>query len=154
MGFDSSIVTCLSAEVNSRLNTFTVIFPNQNQFNESKYAKIISDHYSTNHTEIPVQELSNRDLYSIIKQFDEPLADSSSIPTAIVSNVISKQFKVAIGGDGADELFGGYMTNNREYFLNKFFSLFRGKIPPLLIKSLLKTLPTKLFFFDHMCSYY
>ena len=108
-GVDSSIIAAVASEIsNKRLHTFTAVFPGAGTFDESPYAKLVADHLGTEHTELVIEPSSVEILYKLAKQFDEPIADSSMIPTHLVSSLIRQHATVALGGDGADELFGGY----------------------------------------------
>ena len=151
-GMDSSIITALTAQQHSKLATFTVTNPNNSSFDEASFAREIATYYGTDHTEIPITELSGSEVKRILRHYDEPLGDSSCIPTAIVSSVIGKNYKVALGGDGADELFGGYVTNNREFILSKYLSIFKNDIGNKAFNSLRSVLPDRAFF-DHLQAY-
>lgn len=108
-GVDSSIVTAIAAEVSgSRIRTFTARFPGHGGFDEGPYAKMVADHLGTEHIELEAQPADASLLQSLVAQFDDPISDSSMIPTFLVSREIRKHATVAIGGDGGDELFGGY----------------------------------------------
>jgi len=112
-GLDSSIITALASKVSSKVKTFTVGFPGHAHFDEFNYAKKISNYFGTEHIEL---EASNPDLESLLpklaEQFDEPISDSSMIPTFLVSQLVKEHCTVALGGDGGDELFGGYKDYN------------------------------------------
>jgi asparagine synthase (glutamine-hydrolysing) len=108
-GVDSSIVTAIAAEVSgSRVRTFTARFPGHGGFDEGPYARMVADHLGTEHIELEAQAADASLLQSLVAQFDDPISDSSMIPTFLVSREIRKHATVAIGGDGGDELFGGY----------------------------------------------
>lgn len=109
-GIDSSVVTAIASRVSSRpIKTFTISFPKNKEFDESPYARLVANHFGTDHTEL-VAEPATVDLLSdLAKQFDEPLADSSMLPTYLISRLIRRDATVALGGDGGDELFGGYL---------------------------------------------
>lgn len=108
-GVDSSIVTAIAAEVSgSRIRTFTARFPGHGGFDEGPYARMVADHLGTEHIELEAQAADASLLQSLVAQFDDPISDSSMIPTFLVSQEIRKHATVAIGGDGGDELFGGY----------------------------------------------
>jgi len=119
-GVDSSLITALAAKNSNSIRTFTVRNTNK-LFDESKHAKIISDYFSTNHTEL-VLDTGNLDLENIINQVDEPLGDSSLIPTYLISKLVRSHCTVAIGGDGGDELFGGYKSYSE---LLKFYEFLK-----------------------------
>jgi asparagine synthase (glutamine-hydrolysing) len=108
-GVDSSLVTAIAAGVSSRpVKTFTISFPGHAGHDEAPYARIVARHFATEHVELPAGEASRELLPQLIRQYDEPIADSSAIPTFIVSKLIRQHATVALGGDGGDELFGGY----------------------------------------------
>jgi asparagine synthase (glutamine-hydrolysing) len=108
-GVDSSIVTAIAAEVSgSRVRTFTARFPGHGGFDEGPYARMVADHLGTEHIELEARAADASLLQSLVAQFDDPISDSSMIPTFLVSQEIRKHATVAIGGDGGDELFGGY----------------------------------------------
>lgn len=108
-GLDSSIIVALmSFNSNKRINTFSIGFDDQ-RFDETKYAKIVSQMYNTNHTELIVtakQLIEN--INSVVDIYDEPIADNSILPTMLVAKLTSTKVKVALTGDGGDENFAGY----------------------------------------------
>ncbi len=108
-GLDSSLVTAMAARCSSHpVKTFTVSFPGQGHYDEGPRARIIADYFATDHRELVAEPVSLDILTTLARQFDEPLADSSLIPTYLVSKLTREHVKVALGGDGGDELFGGY----------------------------------------------
>ncbi len=108
-GVDSSLVTAMAASVSPRpVKTFTIAFPGHAQHDEAPYARLVARHFATEHVELPAEEASLSLLPQLIRQYDEPMGDSSAIPTFIVSQLIRQHATVALGGDGGDELFGGY----------------------------------------------
>lgn len=131
-GVDSSLITALSAEIRNSINTYTVIFPNDPDFNEQQFSRNISEYFSTCHTELEVDVSSVDILEKLAYQYDEPMIDSSMIPTYYLSKEIKKYCTVALGGDGGDELFGGYHHHARfvylEKKLNKYPQIFRNLI--------------------------
>lgn len=120
-GVDSSIVTAIGANLRSKIKTYTVIFPNDPGYNEQVYSKEISEFFSTEHTELEVDVNSIDIVEDLAFQFDEPMIDSSMIPTYMLSKEIKKFCTVALGGDGGDELFGGYHHHARFEFLKSNF---------------------------------
>lgn len=108
-GIDSSLITALAARVSSKpVKTFTITFPGHEAFNEGPFARQVADHFATEHTELVAEAASVELLPELARQFDEPMADSSMVPTYLVSRQIRAHATVALGGDGGDELFGGY----------------------------------------------
>lgn len=108
-GVDSSLVTAMAVSVSSKpVRTFTIAFPGHAEHDESPYARIVARHFGTEHVELAAEEASLSLLPKLIRQYDEPMGDSSAFPTFIVSRLIRQHATVALGGDGGDELFGGY----------------------------------------------
>ncbi|MBC8373444.1 MAG: asparagine synthase (glutamine-hydrolyzing) [Planctomycetes bacterium] len=107
-GIDSSLVTAMAAEVSSTpVKTFTIAFPGAGRFDEAPYARMVADHFSAEHTELTAEQADVDLLPELAAQFDEPMADSSMVPTYLVCRLIRRHATVALGGDGGDELFGG-----------------------------------------------
>jgi asparagine synthase (glutamine-hydrolysing) len=108
-GLDSGLVTAMAARVSaSPVRTFTIAFPGHGAFDEGPAARKLAAHFGTDHTEL-VAEAATVDLMPMLaRQFDEPIADSSMVPTFLVSQLVRREATVALGGDGGDELFGGY----------------------------------------------
>jgi asparagine synthase (glutamine-hydrolysing) len=108
-GIDSSLVTALAARVSREpVRTFTISFPGHAGYDEAPYARAVAGHFGTRHTELVAEPASVSLLPELARQFDEPMADSSMVPTFLVSRLIRQHATVALGGDGGDELFGGY----------------------------------------------
>ncbi|MBC5775461.1 asparagine synthase (glutamine-hydrolyzing) [Pontibacter sp. KCTC 32443] len=114
-GIDSSIVVALASEQVPSLQTFSVGFPEQPFFDETSYARLVARKYNTNHTEV---RLTNHDLYTnifgMLDGLSEPFADSSALAVYSLSKQVSRQLKVVLSGDGADELFAGYNKHRAE----------------------------------------
>jgi len=115
-GLDSSMVVALMALNSSKpINTFSIGFDDVH-FDESFFAKIVSKLYKTKHTHLTVTSKDFiENLKNIIKIYDEPIADNSILPTALVAKLASQKVKVALTGDGGDENFAGY---DRYFFIN------------------------------------
>jgi asparagine synthase (glutamine-hydrolysing) len=108
-GIDSSLITAVAARLSQApVKTFNVSFPGHAGFDESAYARLVARHFRTEHIEIAAQPTSFDLLPLLARQFDEPVADHAIVPTYIVSRLIREHATVALGGDGGDELFGGY----------------------------------------------
>jgi asparagine synthase (glutamine-hydrolysing) len=108
-GIDSSLVTAMAARVSSRrVKTFTISFPGYGAFDESPHARMVAEHFGTEHVELALEPATVDLLPALARQYDEPIADSSMVPTHLVSRLIRREATVALGGDGGDELFGGY----------------------------------------------
>lgn len=107
-GLDSSlIVACAAQSVSQPITTFTMGLPGS-RLDETSYADIVARYFGTDHHVLELSRPSLDILDEIAPFIDEPIADSSLIPTYIVSKLTSQHVKVALGGDGGDELFGGY----------------------------------------------
>ena len=109
-GLDSSLITAMAARHSNQIQTFSVGFPGHGNLDETFHAKRVSSYFKTKHTEIKIDiNLNTIDLLpKLINHFDEPMVDTSMIPTYLLSQEVRKHCKVALGGDGGDELFGGY----------------------------------------------
>jgi asparagine synthase (glutamine-hydrolysing) len=116
-GIDSSIVVGTMADLmDEPVRTFTVGF-DQSLFDESWAAREVADYHETDHTEFTVTADEVRDaIPAVLDRLGEPFADQSLIPTYIVSRETSRDVKVALSGDGADELFAGYSKYRGEYY--------------------------------------
>lgn len=123
-GLDSSIITALAARNTNRINTFNISFPDHEKFDESKHALLVSNKFNTNHTELPASNFTPELISELAIHFDEPLGDSSMLPTFMISNLISNHCKVALGGDGGDELFGGYSHYQNFISINQKLKFF------------------------------
>ncbi|MBM3882576.1 MAG: asparagine synthase (glutamine-hydrolyzing) [Verrucomicrobia bacterium] len=109
-GVDSSLVTALAAGATGRrIRTFTVTFGESKTHNEALFARRVAKHFGTDHTEVTGEPPGPETLATIARQVDEPLADSSLIPTYLVTRAVRRVATVAVGGDGGDELFAGYV---------------------------------------------
>lgn len=120
-GIDSSIVSCVMNELSGKpINTYSIGFT-EKQFDESERAALVVDKIKSNHTryELDYKNVLN-DIDDIILYYDEPFGDSSAIPSYCVAKVASEKVKVALTGDCADELFGGYQKYTAEYYVNRY----------------------------------
>jgi asparagine synthase (glutamine-hydrolysing) len=109
-GIDSSALTALAAEESSeRVNTFSIGFE-ESSFDELEQARLVADRYGTDHHELVLRPDAVELLPRLVEAFDEPFADSSALPTYLVSQLAAGSVKVALSGEGGDELFGGYYT--------------------------------------------
>lgn len=136
-GIDSSLVSCF-ANLNRDvpINSYNVKIENA-EFDESNFAKRISDIIKTNHHIIEINENNIKDgLVEIIDNIDEPFGDSSYIPTYVLSRYVKKHITVALSGDGGDELFMGYgyyqwpkrLTSfpfKYRWFWQRFFNIYK-----------------------------
>jgi asparagine synthase (glutamine-hydrolysing) len=118
-GVDSSLITAIASRIKPQLTTFTIRFPGHGEFDETVHARLIARHFGTEHIELEAAESTVDLLPLLARQFDEPMADSSMIPTYMVSKLVRRYCTVALGGDGGDELFGGYIHHNRLLWLQR-----------------------------------
>lgn len=121
-GVDSSLITAMAARAAPRVKTFTIRFPGHGNYDETEHARLIARHYGAEHVELDAAEASVDLLGRLARQFDEPIIDSSMIPTFMVSQLIRQHCTVALGGDGGDELFGGYGHYNRLLWMEQRLS--------------------------------
>jgi asparagine synthase (glutamine-hydrolysing) len=130
-GIDSSIISCKANEINDRIVNYTVDFGDN--IYELKNAELISNHYGVKHEVFNIVDLTPELIDSIISRIDEPIADSSFIPTYLITEMIkSYGGTVVLGGDGADELFGGYSVYNNWSNVNRFSGFIPGCIKELI----------------------
>jgi len=120
-GIDStSVATLLQINSSAKIKTFTIGFKEE-EYDESRFAKRIANFLGTEHFELLC---TLEDAYNLIEKipiiYDEPFGDSSAIPTFFISKLARRYVKVALSGDGGDELFGGY---TKYEFVKKFFNL-------------------------------
>jgi asparagine synthase (glutamine-hydrolysing) len=109
-GVDSSLLTALAArESSERVSTFSIGF-RERSFNELDLAREVARRYGTDHHELVVSPHITELLPRLVAAFDEPFADSSAVPTFLVSQLAAEHVKVVLCGEGGDELFGGYET--------------------------------------------
>ena len=109
-GIDSAALAALAAEESSEpLRTFSIGFE-ERSFDELGDARLVAERYGTEHRELVLRPDAALLLPALADAFDEPFADSSALPTYLVSELAAKDVKVALSGEGGDELFGGYYT--------------------------------------------
>ena len=129
-GVDSSAVVHYAAQSRPGIKTFSVSFRGQS-FDESGYIGQVSRHYGTDHQELDLNP--NEDLLGAIEQFahfaDEPNADAGALPVWFLSKMTRRSATVALSGEGADELFGGYLT----YRANELAAIAR-RFPRVLLQ--------------------
>jgi asparagine synthase (glutamine-hydrolysing) len=109
-GIDSSALAALAAQETSEpVRTFSIGFE-ERSFDELADARLVAERYGTQHRELVLRPDAALLLPALADAFDEPFADSSALPTYLVSQLAAQDVKVALSGEGGDELFGGYYT--------------------------------------------
>jgi asparagine synthase (glutamine-hydrolysing) len=140
-GIDSSAVALMAAQVSSsKIKTFSIAFEDSS-FDEGPYARQVANYLGTDHHELVLDPNTVLKLIPSIAEFmDEPLGDSSLVPTYLVCRFARESVKVALGGDGGDELFGGYPTLQAHrlagYYSRWIPSAFRRLFFPRLVAGL------------------
>ena len=136
-GIDSSIIVALMAQHSTEpIRTFSIGFEDVKLFDETHYAREVAGLFKTDHYEFKLNSRDMLDIFSdVLSTFDEPFADSSAIPTYIVSRETKKHVTVALSGDGGDELFAGYRSYLGEYWYQRYMM-----IPVLLREGLIEWL--------------
>jgi asparagine synthase (glutamine-hydrolysing) len=109
-GVDSAGLAALAAgESGEAVKTFSIGFE-ESSFDELARARLVAERYRTDHHELVLQPDAAELLPKLVEAFDEPFGDSSAVPTYLVSQLAAGEVKVALSGEGGDELFGGYYT--------------------------------------------
>src|SRR5512133_2030893 len=135
-GIDSSALTALAAQESSEpVRTFSIGFE-ERSFDELGDARLVAERYGTRHRELVLRPDAALLLPALADAFDEPFADSSALPTYLVSQLAAEDVKVALSGEGGDELFGGYYTYAADLLAERVGGLAR------LARPLVERLPT------------
>ena len=138
-GVDSSIVSLVLSQLNDKkIETFSIGFHDSSD--ESSKARTVADLIKSNHHEFKIGEDDLKDnIHEILMNFDEPFSDTAALPTYFVSNKTKDYVKVALTGDGGDEVFGGY----NKYYVGKMNNKYTSVIPkPMHNICLLYTSPS------------
>ena len=134
-GVDSAALAALAAqETPEPVHTFTIGFA-ERSFDERADARLVAERYGTEHHELLVRPEPELLLRALADAFDEPFADSSALPTYLVSQLAADHVKVALSGEGGDELFGGYYTYAADLFADRVAPLAR------VVRPLVEALP-------------
>ena len=134
-GVDSSIISlCLSKQSDSKIDTFSIGF-DKKSFDETDKSRLVANLIGSNHHEFVISEKDlTAHLDEILLNFDEPFADSSALPSYIVASKTADYVKVALTGDGGDEVFGGY----NKYLIGGINQKYTSLVPIFLHQSVLK----------------
>jgi len=128
-GVDSAALAALAAqETPEPVHTFTIGFA-ERSFDERDDARLVAERYGTEHHELLVRPEPELLLRALAEAFDEPFADSSALPTYLVSQLAAEHVKVALSGEGGDELFGGYYTYAADLWADHLAPLARAVRP-------------------------
>src|SRR5438067_9812780 len=128
-GVDSAVLAALAAqETPEPVHTFTIGFA-ERSFDERDDARLVAERYGTAHHELLVRPEPELLLRALAEAFDEPFADSSALPTYLVSQLAAEHVKVALSGEGGDERFGGYYTYAADLFADRVAPLARALRP-------------------------
>ncbi len=128
-GVDSAALAALAAqETPEPVHTFTIGFA-ERSFDERDDARLVAERYGTEHHELLVRPEPELLLRALADAFDEPFADSSALPTYLVSQLAAAHVKVALSGEGGDELFGGYYTYSADLMADRLAPLARAARP-------------------------
>lgn len=132
-GVDSSIVSLGLSKINDKkIETFSIGFK-KSSFDESDKSRLVAKLINSNHHEFIIDENDiSQYIDQIILNFDEPFADSSALPTYLVANKTREFVKVALTGDGGDEVFGGY----NKYYMGRLNANYTKFVPSKLHKTL------------------
>jgi asparagine synthase (glutamine-hydrolysing) len=137
-GIDSSLLAALAAQESpGAVSTFSIGFE-ERSFDELARARMVASRYGTDHHELVLRPDAAALLPEIAAAFDEPFADSSALPTYAVSRLASEHVKVALSGEGGDELFGGYFT----YVADVLAARSRARAAAGLARPLVERLPS------------
>jgi len=130
-GIDSSSIVAMMSHLMKRSVTTCSIGFREDKFNETQFARQVSEQFSTDHHEEVVEPNALEIVDKLAWHFDEPFADSSAIPTYYVSKIARSQVTVALGGDGGDENLAGY----RRYKLDHYENRLRSYVPAAVRRS-------------------
>lgn len=132
-GVDSSIISlCLAQTTDKKIDTFSIGFKKA-AYDESDKSRVVAKMVNSNHHEFIIDENDlKHNIHEILLNFDEPFSDSAALPTHLLSKKTSQHVKVALTGDGGDEVFGGY----NKYYIGKMNDKYTSFVPKRLHKTI------------------
>ena len=135
-GIDSTSIIKNLYDNNKNVNSFSVRFKDP-KYDESNWSRMVAERYKTNHKEVFLSsEINENVIHNSLSSLDEPYYDPSVVPSYVLSKEISNYYKVAISGDGGDELLGGYKRTmdslKSKSFINNIISKLYNLYPPFL----------------------
>lgn len=144
-GVDSSIISlCLAQQSTTKIDTFSLGF-DKKSFDETEKSRLVAKIINSHHNEFIVNDHDLQDnIDAIILNFDEPFADSSALPSFLVAKYAHSHVKVALTGDGGDEVFGGY----NKYYMGRLNNFYTKNIPAKLHSFLLSSFNRLLLYKD------
>lgn len=141
-GLDSAVVVAELAAAAGAVRTFSIGYSDQAAYDETRYARLVADRFGTEHHEFRLTFGDVLDaIPTLLDHLAEPFADSSLIPTSLVSRATRRHVTVALSGDGGDELFGGYWRYRGHHYLSRYRRLPRP-LRRWLIEPLLSAAPS------------
>ena len=139
-GVDSSAIVAYMTRFSEQpIKTFSLGFPAHRNFSELDDARLVAKYFGTDHYELELDHVDVPEIFeNLAYQYDEPFFDPAKIPVYLLSQFARQHVKVALGGEGADELFGGY----RRYAADQLSNVYRGLLPgSSALETLLSRLP-------------
>jgi asparagine synthase (glutamine-hydrolysing) len=138
-GIDSSTITAFASRHQGRVQTFSIGFRDQRSYNELPFAKLVADRFHTDHHVIEADALCAESLTKVVRHFDEPFGN----PTAILEFALTKEMRrhvtVALSGDGADELFGGY-----ERYRGAWLARYYRRLPAFVTRGVMARMSSRI----------
>jgi asparagine synthase (glutamine-hydrolysing) len=131
-GIDSSLVTAFATQMLDKVETFTIGF-DESEFDESSHAREVSNYLGTTHNQLIIRPNPELLITKIAQSLDVPFADSSIVPTFLLSEFTRQKVVVALSGDGGDEVFGGYDRYRVNHYLSKINWALRSNVFPALV---------------------
>lgn len=144
-GIDSStIVALLAPRVSRRLKTFSVAYDYGSAYNETNYARLVANHFNTEHHELMLTSKQFMDFIpDFVRHMDEPVTESAAISLYFLSKLTKKHVTVVLSGEGSDELFGGYDFYVYNRIIEHYRQIMGKRLSHIMSSLLIKILPSK-----------